>query len=229
MQRFGSIWQQYGPATVTLVLLAGVLASQWQTDDAAAEVAARARLAEMAAAVPGSSGPWIGSDKPAAAPAAVSVGQVRVVSRSYENVATGRQVGLVVVWANDRRDLVGYDPPRWYRARGWGLVQARTRLLTVQGEAVPVTEYELSGAGAGRPEVLLSSFVVDPEGQLVATLAQAQSLMEDAPDGGRHAAALVQVEFPGDMSARERAQVVEALISPAILSIKDVDQERYDE
>lgn len=215
---------------LTALLLVGMSYQRWTESDGASVRQAHTALQAMADAVPMTVGPWVGRAVEAAEPAVVPLRPVHLLSREYENVQTGRRVRLVFVWSRDRRDLTGYDPPRWYAQRGWSVLAAEPLAWRVAGQTVPATEYELSqpGGGAGS-ELLVGSFVALPDGEVVPSLSEVMDLAEDKGIGRAHGAALVQVGFPGDTPSQERERIVQTLMNATIMTIKGVAQEMHDE
>lgn len=222
---------------VTVLVLGTLAVHQWRAepepDGARAADGARWTLAD---ALPVSRGAWVGEPWHPVEPGRPLLRDVQRQGRVYEHVETGRRAAVLMVRAGDWRDLLGYNVPQWYADRGWQVLEQRQVTWRVRHNggsvSVPAIEHELSAPGRRGPsgaalgeagsQLAVTSFVVDAEGRLRATLEPDRLGDRLAVGGLRHgdAQALVHVAFGGDVPRRERESAIDDLMRALILSIE---------
>lgn len=202
--------------TVLLVIAGQRLIAYSSTQPAQSD----ALLAQVVDSVPLSVGPWVSQPYVPMPPAVTPMRHVEVVCRRYQNVTTGQEAVLLVVWAQDRRDLIGYDVPKWYAGQGWAVRQAAQGAWRVSEQTIPAVTYEVSPPmGESQMPVQITSFLVLPDGKLAPELRGVQYLPEDTVMARSHGAALVQLQVPGDTSRLQRRNVMQKLLANTITTI----------
>lgn len=218
---------------VTLLVLGTFAMQHWShAGEAISKRDASAVPWALDEALPVSQGPWVGEPWPAINSGRPLLREVERRGRVYEHIETGRRVAVLLVRAEDWRDLRGYALPQWYTDAGWRVLDRRQATWRVHRTRLPVMEYELSAPGRRGPsgaslgeadgQLTVSSFLVDADGGLRRTF-EAESI--DAPplDRGLRAGVatlLVHVAFAGDVPAEERQSAIEDLMRALILPIE---------
>lgn len=177
-------------------------------------------LAQVMQSLPLSVGPWVGQPHTPMSPAVTPLRQVEVVCRRYQNVTTGQDATLLLVWAEDRRDLIGYDVPKWYAGQGWVVRQTAQRAWRVSEQMIPAVTYEVApAAGDSQMPVQITSFLVLPDGKLAQGLREVEYLPEDTVIARSHGAVLVHLQVPGDTSRLQRRNVMQTLLADTMTTI----------
>ena len=102
-----------------------------------------AKVAQTLVELPMSYGSWIGEASEVPKAAAELLHANEIISRSFRNIDTGEQVGLVVVHCTDARDLLGHYPPVCYPAHGW--LQRAAEDLALESGSAGGGEWEAGG------------------------------------------------------------------------------------
>lgn len=209
------LWE-LAPVVATLTLLGGALADKVMFHLPPADAAPyHARVSAMAAGVPYTLGPWLGTDTPVP-PSAVALLHPNVIlSRQYQDVRTGRTAGLLIVQCQDARELIGHYPPACYVAHGW-LMRGRTpKTREVDGEIIPITDYAFTSQRVDETtELRIDNFMVLPDGQTCPDMDAVEAMAQDYRRKF-FGAAQVQVISDARCSESEREEMFRQLVRAA--------------
>ncbi|MCC7147533.1 MAG: EpsI family protein [Phycisphaeraceae bacterium] len=119
-------------------------------------------------AIPVRIGDWLGSERPVPRQAQQLLSPNALLSRSYRNLRTGEQVGVLLVQCRDARDMVGHYPRYCYPNSGWNLLSAERQDLSAGDLLIPATRYEFAMERTGDTfHLSIYNFMILPNGAIV--------------------------------------------------------------
>lgn len=199
------------PLTAVLLLVAMALGNLTRTSPQDAEpFHLRVRLA--AQEVPRRIGAWESHDVEPP-PSAVRLLKPNVLlSRVYQNTATGRDAQFLLVHCKTARDMAGHYPRNCYTSHGWTLDWDRPKDWLVGGLKIPGTEYCFSyHYPEGTISKIVANFMVMPDGQILRDI---EGVRMAAADYTKHffGAAQIQLVIGAEVPQEERDAIFHELI-----------------
>ena len=174
------------PIAATVILLAGIVAERAYHGVAPVDATRyHEQVAEAADEVPTSAGPWIGRDTPVPTQAEGLLQPVAIVSRTYQNISTGRQVGFLAVQTHDIDKLMGHYPPNCYPSQAWTPVGTKEREWTVDDLTIRGVEYQFRPPNFDekQPPITIINFITAPGGHLLRTMDELEVVAQDRSRG----------------------------------------------
>ncbi len=211
---FKAIRSDRAAAVVAAAALAAAGARRATLPRPADATAFHARVKAVAAAVPATSGDWVGTDVPLPVEAVEQLRPNVAIQRRYVNRTTGRTVSLLLVQCADVRDLAPHYPPVCYP--GQGLVPAGHEPVSLDvglAAAAAATRYTFEWDDFRHGDrTRVDNFMVLPDGQtrpdmtgMDRRIGAAQRFL---------GAAQVQVVYGTEVSPAEQTADTEQILRP---------------
>jgi hypothetical protein len=182
------------------------------------------RVRAAVEAIPFRAGDWMSQDTPVL-PAAQELLRPNVIlSRRYQNLASGLEASFLLVQCTDARDLLGHYPPVCYKANGFEQLAAEPMTYDHHSLRLDGTLYTFASANlAAHERIKVFDFMILPNGQTAPDMAGVNAIARDRHI--RHfGAAQVQVVTDAELSDEDRDAVTRALLEsarPAIDAIRE--------
>lgn len=198
---------------VTLVLLLGITADRALLGRASIDSEAyHARVREAAESIPFIVDNWLGVDVPIPQGAITLLKPNVILSRRYQEIASGRAATLLLVHCRDARDLLGHYPPVCYAGQGWRMESSARHDWTVDGQVYQGTRYVFQGSGPNSNQsILIDNFMLLPNRRTARDMDEVDQSARDSTL--KHfGAAQVQIVHDSRVPEQQRQQTSEMLI-----------------
>ena len=212
------------PAAVTLLVL-GCLAAErvWFHLPAAEADTYHARVRQAVAAIPQSTGDWLGVDVPVPTGAVKLLHPNALFSRRYENIQTGEHLTVLIVQVQDARDILGHYPPICYPMQGWERRATTDESWPLSGASINGMEYSFARDRLdGAASLVVDNLLLLPGGPACRNM---DEIERAAQDRRRKSFGAAQVQFVFDSATppQRRRQIVDEFLEisrPAIAAIR---------
>lgn len=218
------------------LLTAGVITAMWLVGGYSARPAAASgryfeSVAQAIDALPYKIGDWVGMDVPVQPAAADLLNPNKLLQRRYMNPKTGAVVQILIVHCGETRDMLGHYPPVCYPAQGWVQEGATNVRFRVNGSESEAMEYRFRRSLQGvEGEMIITNFFILPgQGPIVARDVGALNEAAESLRLAALGAAQVQILSEPDMSAEDRASLVDRFAAALEPAMKAIAQEVADE
>ncbi len=235
MARLPRILRKIVLAPVLALGLLGAMAMEQRTHvpppDVAPYHASVVKAFEDAAAKTWTIGMWSGKDVQIP-PAAQRLLRLNAnISRDYldsnpgtiENPRRARVASMLIVQCRDSSDMDGHWPPNCYPARGEKKIAEYRRTITVNGQAIPLIEYQFEGVMQGRSSRhSIYNFLIIPGRGIVRDMADVRAAAADYRTrflGAAQFQVIMDAYIPQD----EREAIFAELIGPFQAVIKAIN------
>ena len=198
----------------SLVLLSGVALERGlrpRPDDAEGYHTAVRQAVE---AVPRKIDSWVGQDTEVQQGAKALLKPNALLSRHYENRATGQAVEFMIVHCRQAGDMAGHYPPNCYpNTGGWQLKQSRPMKWRSRDLEVPGMEYDFFQSRPGQTyRMTVANVIALPDGSTAQSMEGVRSVAADYLKRF-YGAGQLQMIFHSGIPAEDRQEIIERFLS----------------